>query len=43
MTVEVFCPGENDPEGERLREFARVLLEALDGILPLERADYHIP
>jgi hypothetical protein len=43
MTVEIFCPGESDPEGEGLREFARVLLEALEEILPLQRADYHIP
>jgi Protein of unknown function (DUF3485) len=43
MTVEVFYPCENDPDGEGLREFGRELLEALEGILPLERADYHIP
>jgi Protein of unknown function (DUF3485) len=43
MTVEVFYPGENDPEGEGLRNFARELLAALEQILPLERADYHIP
>jgi EpsI family protein len=43
MTVEVFYPGENDPEGEGLRDFARELLKTLEGILPLERADYHIP
>jgi len=43
MTVEVFYPGENDPEGDGLQEFARELLKALDGILPLKRADYHIP
>jgi EpsI family protein len=43
ITVEVFYPGENDPEGEGLRDFARELLVALEGILPLERADYHIP
>lgn len=43
MTVEVFYPGENDPEGEGLREFAHELVKALEGILPLERADYHIP
>jgi Protein of unknown function (DUF3485) len=43
MTVEVFYPGENDPEGEGLREFAGELLKFLDGILPLDRADYHIP
>jgi EpsI family protein len=43
MTVEVFYRGENDPDGEGLRDFARELLKALEGILPLERADYHIP
>jgi EpsI family protein len=43
MTVEVFYPGEIDPEGDGLRDFARELLEALQGILPLERADYHVP
>jgi EpsI family protein len=43
MTVEVFYPGEHDPEGDELREFARELVKALEGILPLERADYHIP
>ena len=30
MTVEVFYPGEIDPDGEGLREFARELLEALE-------------
>ncbi len=43
LTVEAFYHGENDPEGDGLREFAGVLLESLEGILPLERADYHIP
>jgi EpsI family protein len=43
MTVEVFYPGDNDPEGESLREFARELVTALEPILPLERAIYHIP
>jgi len=43
MTVEVFYPGEHDPEGESLREFAQELVKALDPILPLERAVYHIP
>ena len=43
MTVEVFYPGDHDPEGDALRDFARELLEALEPILPLERADYHIP
>ena len=36
MTVEVFYPGDNDPEGEALREFARELVKALEPILPLE-------
>lgn len=43
MTVEVFHSGDNDPEGEGLCDFARELLSALERILPLERADYHIP
>ncbi len=43
MTVEVFYPGEIDPEGDGLRDFARELLKVLDGIMPPERADYHIP
>jgi hypothetical protein len=43
MTVEVFCPGELDPDGEGLRDFAHELLKVLEEILPPERADYHIP
>jgi hypothetical protein len=43
MTVEVFHSGDNDPEGEDLRDFAHELLAALERILPLERAVYHIP
>jgi len=43
MTVEVFYPGENDPEGESLREFGQELVKALEPILPLERAVYHVP
>jgi len=43
MTVETFCPGENDPEGEVLQEFAQQLLRALDPILPGDRANYYIP
>jgi hypothetical protein len=43
MTIEVFCPGDNDPEGEFLREFAQELLTALEPILPLEQAVYRIP
>jgi EpsI family protein len=44
MTVEVFCPGTTDPDGEGLRDFASNLLTAIDPILPTEaRANYHIP
>jgi hypothetical protein len=43
MTVEVFYPGDNDPDGEGLREFSWELMKALEPILPLERADYHVP
>ena len=43
MTVEVFYTGDNDPEGEALREFAGELLKALEPILPQERAEYHVP
>jgi hypothetical protein len=43
MTVEVFYPGDNDPDGVALREFAVELVKALEPILPLERAIYHIP
>ncbi|MGO9464760.1 MAG: exosortase C-terminal domain/associated protein EpsI [Isosphaeraceae bacterium] len=43
MTVETFYPGENDPEGEILQEFAQKLMRALDPILPRDRANYYIP
>jgi hypothetical protein len=43
MTVEVFYPGDMDPEGEALRDFARELIVALEPILPRPRASYHIP
>ena len=43
MTVEVFCPGETDPDGAALQDFARPLLEALEPILPASRAEYYIP
>lgn len=43
MTVETFYPGENDPDGQVLQEFARELLGALEPILPVERANYYIP
>jgi EpsI family protein len=44
MTVEVFCPGTTDPDGEGLRDFASRLLPAIEPIIPTEnRANYHIP
>jgi hypothetical protein len=43
MTVEVFYTGDNDSEGNALREFAGDLLKALEPILPKERAEYHVP
>lgn len=43
LTVEVFCPGETDPDGEALEEFAAPLLAALEPILPEDRAGYFIP
>jgi hypothetical protein len=44
MTVEIFCPGTIDPDGEALRDFARSLLVAIEPIAPIEaRASYHIP
>jgi hypothetical protein len=43
MTVEVFYPGELDPDGAALQEFARLLLAELEPILPAKRAEYHVP
>jgi hypothetical protein len=43
MTIEVFYPGDNDPDGESLREFVQEFQQALEPILPLERAAYHVP
>jgi EpsI family protein len=43
MTVEVFYPGDNDTEGEALKEFAQELVKSLEPILPTERAVYHVP
>jgi hypothetical protein len=43
MTVEIFYPGDDDPDGEALRHFAQALLIALEPILPLDRAEYYIP
>ncbi len=43
LTVEVFCPGAADPDGEAVRDFASALLTALEPILPEDRAEYHVP
>ena len=43
MTVEIFCPGDHDPDGEALGDFARALLASLEPILPVDRAEYHVP
>jgi len=43
LTVEVFCPSENDPEGLALRDFSQALLHAMEPILPKDRAEYFIP
>jgi hypothetical protein len=43
MTVEVFCPGANDPDGEALEDFSKAFLVALEPILPEERAEYFVP
>jgi EpsI family protein len=43
MTVEVFYPGDRDPDGDALRGFAQELDQALEPILPRERAMYHVP
>ena len=43
MTVEVFYPGEADPDAVALGDFARELLAALEPILPADRAEYHVP
>jgi Protein of unknown function (DUF3485) len=43
MTVEIFYPGDDDPDGEALQSFAQALLIALEPILPLDRAEYYVP
>jgi hypothetical protein len=43
LTVEVFCPGRQDPDGEALKDFASALLAELEPILPEDRAEYHVP
>lgn len=43
LTVEIFCPGESDPEGELLCDFAESLLPELEPLLPDDRDSYAIP
>ncbi len=43
MTIEVFYPGEIDPDGDASREFAKEWLPAMDPILPMPPAPYHLP
>ena len=43
LTVEVFCPGATDPDGEALADFAGRLLSALEPVLPESRANYYVP
>lgn len=43
LTVEVFCPGESDPDGRAITDFAAELLPALEPLLPGDRAQYFIP
>ena len=40
LTVEVFCPGDVDPDAEALIDFASALLAELEPILPEDRAGY---
>jgi hypothetical protein len=43
MTVEIFYPGEHDPEGDGMASFAQALLAELEAVLPTDRAQYYIP
>ena len=43
MTVEVFYPGDVDPDAVALGEFSREVLAELEPILPIDRAEYHVP
>jgi len=43
MTVEVFYPGEMDPDASALGDFAREFLAALEPVLPADRAEFHVP
>jgi EpsI family protein len=43
LTVEIFCPGESDPDGTALQDFAQAFVAALEPILPENQAQYFIP
>jgi hypothetical protein len=43
LTIEIFHSASFDPEGTELSEFAAKLLEALEPLLPVNRAAYHVP
>ncbi len=43
LTVEIFGAGESDPDGTALRDFAAVVLDHLERLMPEDRAPYHIP
>jgi EpsI family protein len=43
MTVEVFSVGDNDASDTLLKDFSRSLLDALEPILPEDRAEYFVP
>jgi hypothetical protein len=43
MTVEIFAPGEKDPDGSAMRAFAQLLLAELEPVLPVNWAEYYMP
>ena len=43
LTVEVFCPAEVDPDGRALADFVERVRDALELLLPDDRAAYHHP
>jgi hypothetical protein len=43
ITIEIFYPGDRDPNGDGLRDFAGELVRNLDPILPEGRAAYFLP
>ena len=43
LTVEVFWSGEDDPDNRVLQDFASSLIRELDPIMPVKRAEYHVP